>query len=251
MPEKTKTKPKSKRGAPKGNTNARKHGFYSLAYTQREQRELSETVIDHRQNNMTFFKVIVSRTAQRIKPSASNKMSFQENLLALQTVVLAVSRLLSAVNVKRHMQTDKYADYQKDIAKLLKELGSTQEEIDQEIYGIVPAGKRGGQPGNLNAFKHGFYATHYTPEEIGQLEDLNENDVIEEIALLQVLMKRVFVGLKAGIPLMDHFKAVRVLSSADACLERLNRERASLFGGQVLASQITQAMEEFSEELGL
>lgn len=237
-----------KRGAPKGNLNARKHGFYSLAYTREEQRELSQTVMDHRQNNIKFFKVIISRTAQRIKPSVSNKMSFQENLLALQTVVFAVSRLLSAVNLKRRVQSDKYAEYQKDWAELLKENGSTQEEIDESIYGIIPASKRGGQPGNLNAFKHGFYATHYTAEEISQLENLNEDDVIEEIALLQVLIKRIFIGMKAGIPFPEHLKVVRIISSADACLERLNRERGSQFGGQALADQVMKAIMELDPD---
>jgi hypothetical protein len=34
-----------------------------------------------------------------------------------------------------------------------------------------PGRKRGAQPGNLNAFKHGFYASTYTAEEIKGLVD--------------------------------------------------------------------------------
>jgi hypothetical protein len=37
--------------------------------------------------------------------------------------------------------------------------------------------RRGGQPGNHNARKHGFYSTHHTPEEIKMLcEVINKND---------------------------------------------------------------------------
>jgi hypothetical protein len=35
---------------------------------------------------------------------------------------------------------------------------------------------RGGQPGNRNARKHGFYSTNHTPEEIKQLCDAIKND---------------------------------------------------------------------------
>jgi hypothetical protein len=35
---------------------------------------------------------------------------------------------------------------------------------------------RGGQPGNRNARKHGFYSTHHTPEEIKRLCEVIKND---------------------------------------------------------------------------
>ena len=126
--------------------------------------------------------------------------------------------------------------------------GMTKEEIDEELFGVVPirgnGNKRGGQPANLNALKHGFYASQYRLEELRKLEDLNEGDVTEEIALLQVLMKRVFVSLKDDIPLLDYLRAVRVLSSADACLEKLNRTRGLSFGAPVLSDILLQALAE-------
>ena len=36
--------------------------------------------------------------------------------------------------------------------------------------------RRGGQPGNHNARKHGFYSTHRTPEEIKRLVEAIKND---------------------------------------------------------------------------
>ena len=50
-----------------------------------------------------------------------------------------------------------------------------------------PNRKRGGQPGNQNARKHGFYSKHFTPEQIEQLEDADDlKDLGPEIALLRV-----------------------------------------------------------------
>ena len=132
-------------------------------------------------------------------------------------------------------------------------IGFTQEEIDQELDDIIPAraggNKRGGQPGNLNALKHGFYAPQYRLEELRKLEDLNEDEVTEEIALLQVLMKRVFVGMKDDIPLTSHFRAVRILSYADACLEKLNRTRSLSFRVPALSDILSQAMNQALDEL--
>lgn len=218
-----------KRAPQVGNQNAYKHGFYSLAYTQSEGRELSQTVLDYRQNNIKFFKVLIARTAQRIKPSASNPMSFQENITALHTIVIAVSRLHGALNLKQQIAVSAEMDRENNIIEFCQRMGMTKEEIDREMFGMLPVrrngNKRGGQPANLNALKHGFFASAYTLEELRKLEHVNEQDVAEEIILLQILMKRVFIGLKDDIPQLEYLRAVRVLSAADACLEKLNRIR--------------------------
>ena len=47
--------------------------------------------------------------------------------------------------------------------------------------------KSGGQPGNQNARKHGFYSKHFTPDQLKQLEDADDlRDLGPEIALLRV-----------------------------------------------------------------
>jgi len=95
----------NKPGAPKGNKNARKHGFYSHACMQSELWELSQSGIDQRQNNIKFCKVRIARIAERVKPSAANPLSFQENVLALRTLAIALMRLYSAVNTNHQMLT--------------------------------------------------------------------------------------------------------------------------------------------------
>ena len=52
--------------------------------------------------------------------------------------------------------------------------------------------KSGGQPGNLNAFKHGFYSRRFTKLELRHLDVILKNDLQDEIALSRVLLRRYF-----------------------------------------------------------
>ena len=48
--------------------------------------------------------------------------------------------------------------------------------------------KRGGQPGNLNALKHGFYSKQFQKRELTDLEDAGDLD--EEIGMMRVVTRR-------------------------------------------------------------
>jgi hypothetical protein len=50
----------------------------------------------------------------------------------------------------------------------------------------------GGQPGNRNAFKHGFYAKGCHPLELSDLSTALGEGLTDEIALLRVIIRRVF-----------------------------------------------------------
>ena len=50
--------------------------------------------------------------------------------------------------------------------------------------------KRGGQPGNTNAFKHGFYSKNFSLAERRGLQTANGVVLGDEIALLRVLIRR-------------------------------------------------------------
>ncbi len=48
--------------------------------------------------------------------------------------------------------------------------------------------KRGGQTGNLNALKHGFYSKHFKRSELDDLEEIG--DLQEEIQMMRVVIRR-------------------------------------------------------------
>ena len=50
--------------------------------------------------------------------------------------------------------------------------------------------KRGAQPGNTNALKHGFYTKNFSLAERRGLEATQEIVLADEIALLRVLIRR-------------------------------------------------------------
>lgn len=54
------------------------------------------------------------------------------------------------------------------------------------------ARKSGGQPGNKNALRHGFYANRFTAEENKRLDSQESTDVKAEIALLRVCIDRLY-----------------------------------------------------------
>ena len=79
------------------------------------------------------------------------------------------------------------------IDKMLDTLGIPREIPKGSFYDIsteeenMNNRKSGGQPGNQNARKHGYYSKHFTPEQMKQLEEINYHKGLDpEIALLRV-----------------------------------------------------------------
>ena len=54
------------------------------------------------------------------------------------------------------------------------------------------ARSRGGQPGNINAIKHGFYSRRFMDLEAKDLETVPVEGLEGEIALMRVMIRRVF-----------------------------------------------------------
>lgn len=52
--------------------------------------------------------------------------------------------------------------------------------------------KRGAQPGNLNALKHGFYSRIFKKVEIEHLELFDEVNLRDEIILMRIIINRIF-----------------------------------------------------------
>ena len=117
----------------------------------------------------------------------------------------------------------------------------------------VPRRKRGGQPGNTNALKHGFYSRRFNKIETQDLESSNLDDLSGEIALLRVFTRRVF-ELAQDVDDLD--RAVHLLSVFSLSVGKLSsaqRTRAFLrsLGHDETAQAIQQALAEIAVELSL
>lgn len=71
--------------------------------------------------------------------------------------------------------------------------------------------KRGGQPGNKNALRHGFYSRHFTLEE-NVLLDGQRPDFTDEISLARVFADRITKALQSDFdPTEENLKKVHTL----------------------------------------
>jgi hypothetical protein len=234
-------------GAPVGNKNALKHGIYSRAFTKEEQRESLSPAKGGLQPEINLFKILIDRTALMLKPlDEDSTPSFHESITALYVVSMAVSRLNSFYRTNEEL----YAESDANLIELCTRLGFTQEQIEMELYG--PAKKtRGGQLGNTNALKYGFYASVFKPDEIRKLEKITQAELIDEVALLRVLIKRTVVSMNdlSNLDLMDFLRCIRVITFAGACVEKLERTRKLVFDEPVTHGKLlARAIEDLDAE---
>ena len=73
-----------------------------------------------------------------------------------------------------------------------------------------PSRKRGAQPGNINALRHGFYSRSLRKLELDDLDLILPDETDSEIALLRTVIRRV-MELSDGIDDLD--RAMKLLST--------------------------------------
>ncbi len=112
--------------------------------------------------------------------------------------------------------------------------------------------KRGGQPGNTNAFKHGFYAKNFSLTERRGLQATEGIVLGDEIALLRVLIRRFAEQIQAsqGVGLTESAQLLAVISEAMLRLGSLLRIDHMLGGAQsdTLFKHLHLVLEELSDE---
>ena len=89
--------------------------------------------------------------------------------------------------------------------------------------------KAGGQPGNLNALKHGFYSRQLNSMEVLDLSVMSEG-LVDEIALMRVLIRRVFEAAGEDLSLEAWSRLLGTLGLASTQLASLLRTQKVLTG---------------------
>jgi hypothetical protein len=115
--------------------------------------------------------------------------------------------------------------------------------------------KRGGQPGNTNALKHGFYTNNFSLAERQGLESINQIVLADEIALLRVLIRRFSAQILAsqGVSLNESAQHLAVISEAMLRLASLLRTNHMLGGSETgsLTQELCLSLSEIYKEMGL
>jgi len=113
--------------------------------------------------------------------------------------------------------------------------------------------KPGAQPGNVNAWKHGFYSRRFKALELCDLDTILQNNLDDEIALLRVMIRRVFeIADSSAESLEDWESALSTLGAASTRLAGLVRVQHLSSGKSqniedLLAEAIGDAAHEISE----
>ena len=117
----------------------------------------------------------------------------------------------------------------------------------------TPARTSGAQPGNWNAFKHGYYSRRYRPLELKDLDIVFSEGLTDEIALLRVIIRRVFeIANDCEEQDLDTWsRSLNTLGAAATRLAGLLRTNQIIGaqGGDMLA-ELTKAFGEVAHELG-
>ncbi|MDW7755986.1 MAG: hypothetical protein SCH68_12565 [Brevefilum sp.] len=132
--------------------------------------------------------------------------------------------------------------------------------MSAEPKAVIPAKgtgkrKRGAQPGNTNAYKHGFYTKNFSLAERRGLQAANGVVLGDEIALLRVLIRRFAEQIQAsqGIAPSESAQHLAVVSEAMLRLASLLRTDHMLGGAQssTFIKQLSLVLEEITDENAL
>lgn len=110
--------------------------------------------------------------------------------------------------------------------------------------------KRGAQPGNLNAFRHGFYSKLFKPLNAEDLEGIFSTSLEEEIAMLRVATQWTFNLANQVGDINQAIKALGALGLASIRISRLLKSQKELGNGDQALSAITDAINEVLRERG-
>ena len=115
-----------------------------------------------------------------------------------------------------------------------------------------PKRSRGAQPGNTNALKHGFYSRQFNKLESSDLEFALLDGLDDEIAMLRVIMRRVFELTNNEEASIENWSAgLSTLGAASTRLAHLLRTQ-HLIGRQAddTTSALSQALSNIMKEKG-
>ena len=123
---------------------------------------------------------------------------------------------------------------------------------DENLKDHKPKRKRGAQPGNTNALKHGFYSRHFSKNDLSDLEINATKGVQDEITMLRVFIRYVLQLSTGAQTLPEALACLRAISLSVTALSRLIKVQHVVFGStSELDEALHLALQDITEELDL
>lgn len=121
---------------------------------------------------------------------------------------------------------------------------------DKKTTPPKPKRRRGAQPGNINALKHGFYARHFGKMELKDLDAILDKGLDSEINMLRVGIRRLFELTQENSDIERGIRLLSVLGSSATRLANLLRTELLLGGDRQdkVYTQLIDAIEEMANE---
>jgi len=105
--------------------------------------------------------------------------------------------------------------------------------------------KRGAQPGNKNAYQHGFYSQHFKTEEQRILSQMSLTDLSGEIELMRIQLNR-FMEAQNNLPQPLDFESQ---TTSTRIVYHSTESINSLVRTQIVLAQVTKESDEIIERL--
>ncbi len=117
---------------------------------------------------------------------------------------------------------------------------------------MSPSRRQGGQPGNSNAYKHGFYTRRLRQRDLSGVETTNLKSLAEEIALIRVFTRRTVEEFVKDPDYYDIVAVLRAICLASGTITRIIRTQSFLTGDTTsFNALINQAISEVRVEMGI
>lgn len=113
----------------------------------------------------------------------------------------------------------------------------------------VPSKRRGAQPGNLNALKHGFYAKHFKTDELQELAEATAQNLNGEIGLSRIAARRVLALLDEVESAEEKVALLNAITMAAMRVASLLKTKKYLSGnGDDMGAALQEALKDVSLE---
>jgi uncharacterized protein YjcR len=109
---------------------------------------------------------------------------------------------------------------------------------------------RGAQPGNLNAFRHGFYSKIFRPLDSDDIKQILSSNLEEEIAMLRTATQKAFELADQVDDIDQSIKALGALGLAAIRTSRLLKAQKDMGNGDQADSAVRTAIQDVLKEWG-